>query len=450
MKTVQVKTFLLFTVLMVASASINAQRTRTKIYENPKYGPDSALRMECASNLSIMNQYVKIHTYEYALESWRWCFNNCPEASKNIYIHGSKIIKYFIENEEDPQIADNWVDTLMLLYDQRMKYYNQEGKVFGIKGIDLLRYRKESIDTAYSYLEKSVDLSQAKVDESVAVTFISTTYALYQQQKFGADVMINNYVKITDLMNQKIASGDKDPKIPQAFESIEKIFAESGAADCDALIEIFTVKFEESPEDIELLKKITTLLGETGCEESDLYAKSAEALYSLEPSADAAAKLANVFVVREEYAKAKEYYNKAINQETDNAIKAKYYFYLSGINYQEKDYPTTRKNCRLAIDLNPNYGDAYILIGKAYAASSKGCGESDFEKQAVYWAAVDKFVKAKAVDPSVKEEADKQISSYSQYFPNNEVTFFNGYTDGQSYKVGCWIQETTTVRTTKN
>jgi tetratricopeptide (TPR) repeat protein len=448
MKTMYGKTLILLVGLLIYSSSVFAQRT--KIHENPKYGPDSASRMECASNLSIMNQYVKIKTFEYAIDSWRFCFKNCPEASKNIYIHGSRIIKYIIENEEDQAIADSWVDTLMILYDQRMEYFNEEGKVYGIKGIDLLRYRKESIETAYTYLEKSVNLSQEKVDESVAVTFISTTYALFQNQKVGADVMINNYVTIMDIMNKKLASGDKDPKIPQAIESIEKMFAESGAADCDALIEIFSVKFEESPEDIELLKKITTLLGETGCEESDLYAKSAEALYGLEPSADAAAKLANVFVVRSDYTKAKNYYNNAIDQETDAAIKAKYYFYLSGIYYQEKDYPNTRNKCLAALNLNPAYGEAYILIGKAYAASSKNCGESDFEKQAVYWAAVDKFIKAKSVDPSIKEEADNQINSYSQYFPNNEITFFNGYTDGQTYKVGCWIQETTTVRTTKN
>ncbi len=448
MKTKHLKTLVILTGLMIYSTSLLAQRM--KIQENPKYGPDSASRMECASNLSIMNQYVKIKTYDYAVDSWRFCFRNCPESSKNIYIHGSRIIKHIIENEADPAIADTWVDTLMVLYDQRIEYFNQAGKVYGNKGIDLLRYRKDAIEEAYTILEKSVNLSQEDVDESVAVTFISTTYALYQQQKVGADVMINNYVTITDLLNKKVASGDKDPKIQQAYESIEKVFAESGAADCDALIEIFTLKFEANPDDIELLKKITTLLGETGCEESELYAKTAEKLYSLEPSADAAAKIANVFAQRAEYDKAKEYYNQAINQETDNSKKSKYYYYLAKLTYQENDYPTTRKHCQSALNLNSAYGEAYILIGSCYAASSPSCGETDFEKLAVYWAAVDKFAKAKAVDPSVKETADEQIKAYSQRFPHNEITFFEGYTDGQSYKVGCWIQENTTVRTRKN
>jgi len=54
----------------------------------------------------------------------------------------------------------------------------------------------KALEEAYGYLEKSVDMREEKVDESVAVTFISTSYAMLQQGLIGPDVMINNYVKI--------------------------------------------------------------------------------------------------------------------------------------------------------------------------------------------------------------------------------------------------------------
>jgi len=396
-----------------------------------------------------MNQYVKINTLEYAYDSWRSCFYNCPQASKNIYIHGAKILKYKIENEPDENMKQAWVDSLMMLYDQRIEYFKQPGYVYGMKGVDLLRYRKAAIEEAYGYLEKSVDLRDEKVDESVAVTFISTSYILMQQSIIGPDVMITNYVKIMDLLEQKTASGDNDPKIAQAIEGIEKIFAESGAADCESLISIFAPKFQENPEDIQFLKKVTTLLSQTSCEKSELYAQTAEKLFQLEPSADAAAKLGGLFAVKEDYTKSSQYYKQAVETETDAVKKAFYYYQLGKIAFQTKDYSSVRKNCLAAINLKSNYGEAYILIGSAYAASSPTCGSNDFEKKAVYWAAVDKFAKAKAVDPTVTEVADEQIKAYSQRFPNNENAFFNGYTDGQSYTVGGWINETTTVRTTK-
>ncbi|MBN1599766.1 MAG: hypothetical protein JW894_15835 [Bacteroidales bacterium] len=437
----------LSTGFFLITSTLNAQRV--SIHENPDYGIDSASRMECAQNLSIMSQYVKIKTYEYAYDSWKFCLENCPKSSKNIYIQGAKILDYKIENAEDEESKNVHIDELMNMYDQRMVNFNEEGLVYGKKGIDLLKYRIEDIVEAYGYLEKSVDLQKDEVQDAVALTFISATYNLMQKDILGADVMISNYVKIMDHMDAKIAKGKTGRNTEQSIEGIEKIFAESGAADCESLINIFTVKYEADPENIEQLKKITTLLSETGCQESDLYAKTAEKLYKLEPSAQSGAGLANVFAIRQEYGKATEYYKKAIEQETDKEKKALYYFNLAKIQYQLKDYPTTRKYCQNALSLKSDLGEAYIIIGRAYAASNGSCGSNDFENQAVYWAAVDQFIKAKTVDPSVTETANEQINAYSRLFPNQEITFFNGYTDGQNYTVGCWINESTTVRTTK-
>jgi tetratricopeptide (TPR) repeat protein len=437
----------IFTIsLIILGSTVFGQR----YYSDPDYGPDSASRRECAMSLSVMSEYVKINSLDLAYDAWRYCFFNCPKASKNIYVNGAKIVKNKIENEEDETTRNAWVDTLMMLYDQRIQYFQQAGYVNGFKGIDLLRYRKSAIEEAYGYLEKSVDMRDEKVDESVAITFISTTYALMEQGVVGPDVMINNYVKIMDLLEQKVASGDKDARLPQAIESVEKIFAESGAADCESLINIFKPKFQENPDDVDLLKKITNLLSQTKCEDSELYAQAAEKLFSLEPSAEAAAKLGALFAIKEEYKKATSYFNQAIAQETDNARKADYYFALGKVAFQQKDYPTVRKHCLSAISLKSDFGDAYMLIGSAYAASSTSCFEDDVMQKTVYWAAVDMFAKAKSADPSIKEKADEQIRTYSQYFPNNEDIFmYLNKTDGESYTVGCWINEATIVRTRK-
>jgi tetratricopeptide (TPR) repeat protein len=445
MKTVKFKIILITGGLLLMGINLSAQRS--KIEDNPAYGPDSASRMECAMNLSIMNEYVKIESYGLAVDAWHKCFTTCPGSSKNIYISGAKVIKYKIENETDAIIQSAWIDTLLLLYDKRIQYFQEEGKVNGYKGLDLIRYHKTDVEKAYGFLEKSVNLSGDKVDESVAVTFISATYILMQQNILGPEVMINNYVKIMDLLDRKMVTESGNEKIAQTIESIEKVFSESGAADCESLISIFTPKFNENPVDIGLLKKITGLLAQTNCKESALYAQAAEALFRLEPSADAAAKLGSLFSIKEQYSKANEYFNKAIEQETEPGTKASYYFQLAQVAWQQRDYPTVRKHCLSAIDLKNNYGDAYILIGRAYIAS--GCGDSDFEKQTIYWAAVDKFIKAKSVDPSVKETADDLINTYSQHFPNQETAFFNSCTDGQPYRVGCWIQESTIIRTIK-
>lgn len=408
-----------------------------------KYGDDS---ITCLGNLSTMSEFVKIKVYEYAYAPWQYCFNHCPGSSKNIYIQGEKIVEDKIGKAETEEIKQAYIDTLLLLYDRRIEYFGQKGKVLGKKGIDVLKYRRDDVEQAYGLLKESTELEKEKVDEAVAVTFVTTSNVMFKSGKISADDMISNYL----MAMQYLQAQRPSPKRQQAIEGVEKAFAESGAADCDALIKIFTPKYEENKEDVEILTKITDLLKNANCLESDLFAKASESLFAKDPSAKAGANLATVFASRGDLTKAQEYYQKAINIETDNEQKSKYYYQLAAIALEQKSMSDVKKYCTEAITYNPNYGAAYILLGNAYASSSQTCGSTNFEKAAVFLVAVDQFIKAKSVDVTVTEEANNLISKYSKYFPNNEDAFFEGYTDGKSYTVKCWINETTKVRTVKN
>ena len=84
-------------------------------------------------------------------------------------------------------------------------------------------------------------------------------------------------------------------------------------------------------------------------------------------------------------------------------------------------------------------------LGNIYVAGAKSCG-NDFEQKTVYWIAVDMFNKAQK-DESVKSRARKSINTYSKYFPSTEVCFFNNVEKNTTYNIECWVNKTTTVRT---
>jgi tetratricopeptide (TPR) repeat protein len=436
------KGYLVLLIGFIITATLHAQKPQN----NPKYGADSISRMMCASNLSTMSEFVKIKVFEYAYAPWGYVFRNCPGSSKNIYINGEKILDYKIETAQTDEIKEAYIDTLMLLYDKRIEYFGEDAKILGKKGIDLLKYRRNEVEEAYKYLSQSLAKSGNKADAAVLATLVTTSSALFKAGKIGSDEMINNYIKSTEAIDAQKTTHN----LTIAKESIEKTFAESGAANCDALVAIFTPKYNANKKDIETLKKITELFEKTKCLETDLFAQASESLYAIEPSAKAGSNLAMIFSTRGEYQKAKEYYLKAIEQEPDSELRATYFYQLGAIAMKLKEYPDVKKYGMEAIKLKADYGKAYILIGSAYAAASASCGNTNFEKAAVYLVAVDKFAKAKSVDPSVAEEASEMISRYASYFPNNEDAFFEGFTDGKSYTVGCWINETTTIRTLKN
>jgi len=93
-------------------------------------------------------------------------------------------------------------------------------------------------------------------------------------------------------------------------------------------------------------------------------------------------------------------------------------------------------------------GRANLIIGLVWG--SLRCTGNDVETRAKYWVAVDYLIRARNADPSLAEEANRYISSYSQYFPAQEEAFMYDIIDGASYTVSCGgMRESTTVRTRK-
>ena len=425
------KKIILFT-FFTASLGLYVTLAQPNIKDNPKYGADSASRLNCANNLSTMSEFMKIDLLDHAYPSWKMVFNDCPASSKNIYLYGVKMYRARVSREKDPARKASALDTLMLIYDRRIEHFGQEALVMGRKGLDLLRYDNSQVERAYKYLKASADLGKVKTEDAVMLALIQTSNVLYKQGKMDEKELIDNYLFSTEIENAHIKSGKNVKRAETALQNIEAIFANSGA----------------TPEDPELLKKIISLLANRDCEESDLYASTSENLYKIEPSAQAAYNLARLFYKNEDYQKSCDYYEEAIKGETDADLKAKYHYELGLILFsQYDDLSNARSHARQAIQSKPGWGEPYLLIGNLYASSSDNCGENDFEKTTVFWAAVDKFLQAKSADSEATAEANELIAKYSAYFPNVEDAFFHGFENGQAYTVGCWINEKTTVRT---
>jgi hypothetical protein len=57
--------------------------------------------------------------------------------------------------------------------------------------------------------------------------------------------------------------------------------------------------------------------------------------------------------------------------------------------------------------------------------------------------------RARSIDSGVASEASRLINQYSQYMPSLDDIFQRMKSEGDSYYVGCWIQESTVIRAAK-
>lgn len=411
------------------------------------HGEDS---IRCIKNLSLYREYARQKNYDIALDFWVIVYTECPKASRYIYIDGIKMIESAIKKEEDPAQKEILLDSMMRIYNKRIKNYGQKGFVLGNKGIDFIKYSEKTVENmqkGYDCLKESITLEKYKSGAAELLTFMQASNSLFQANAIEGGQVVEDYATISEIADYIIANKKKGwQNVEKAKPSVDQVFENSGAAQCENLIPLYAKKFEETPEDTVFLEKSTNMLRATKCTESKLFFNMAAKLNSLAPTAKLAYELAKLTNKSDKLEDATRYYKQAIELEIEDVQKAKYYLELGDVTRRLGNYSQARTYALNSIELDATSGYPYLLIGNIYAAASKSCGEEEYHQKAVYWAAVDKFIKAKSVDPELTEDANKFIEAYKPHFPDNETIFFNGDKEGGSYTVGCWINEKTTVR----
>lgn len=167
--------------------------------------------------------------------------------------------------------------------------------------------------------------------------------------------------------------------------------------------------------------------------------------YKMEPTAEAATGCAYQAFKKGDIDSAVKFFDEAINLETDNIKKAEKAYAAAAVLASAKKLSQARTYCQKAIGLNENYGAPYILIANLYAMSPNWSDESALNK-CTYFVIIDKLQRAKQVDPSVAEEANKLIGRYSAHTPQAKDLFMLGYKAGDRITIGGWIGESTTIR----
>ena len=424
------KKFLLILVVFFLTIDISAQE---------KWGSDS---VSCITNLSLYREYYKQKNYTDAIGPWRWTFINCPRASGNIYKNGPIIIKAKMKLDKNNSQA--YLDTLMQIYDNRIEFFGKEGFVLGLKGADLLRYDKKRYSEAYEILKKSIDLEGNKSSAGAISAYFKSATFMEQNSKLTKQDILELYAKLSEIIDYNLINNAKKTKYyTQTSLNVESLF--TPYADCNALIEIYSLKYPSYSEDITFLKRVLKVLDSKECTEGNLFYKVSSKLYELEPSALAASKMGKMSISRKEFSKAIEYCKEAISLEQEDNIKAKYYLGLADAYRNLGSYTNARNAVYSALKLKEKWGEAYMNLGNIYIAGASKCG-SEFEQKAVYWIAVDMFNKALS-DENSKLRASKSINTYSRYFPSTEVCFFNNIDKNASYQIECWINKSTRVRT---
>lgn len=423
------------------------------------HGNDS---IQCRRNITFYKTYHQSQNFKDAYDFWKKVYDACPAATKDTYIIGKELLNWQIEQAQTEADKLKWTEELMGMYDTRIKYFgDEEGAgvdfILGDKISDYMRHMgdKTDYDKIYNWLAPIIKEKGADTDPLALSQFAYASMARMFKNPALKEQYVNDHLMIDGFYEKKInecqAAGDENTLATyQGYkESGQAMFAQSGAASCDVMEQVYGPQVEAKKNDKEFLTKTVNLLRSVGCTESKVYFAMSEHLFYLEPSAEAAIGIANKAFKENNYSRAREYYEKAIQLSNSGSEKGEVYYLLALMSYKQNSYSAARTYANQAMANKSNFGAPMILIANMYAATAKSIYPDDPIKQRiVYCLVVDKAQKAKSMDGSVTSEANQIINSYSQHYPAKEDVFMHpDLSEGASFTVGGWIGETTTIRT---
>tara|TARA_A100001015_G_scaffold234263_1_gene265712 strand:- start:733 stop:2124 length:1392 start_codon:yes stop_codon:yes gene_type:complete len=434
---------------------------------------------ECLEQLSIFAESAKIKNYQAAYEPWKTVLDNCPNLSLATYQYGEIILKDFIKKSDSGEDKSKYLNDLLSLYDlwvenfPERKGVRQIGKIFSSKGQAMLDNgikNKELIYDTFDYAFVN-DPASFTNPKSLAYYF-QTAYDLYKDgSKINLETLFEKYEELTEkfeLLKTNISKNidiilnkeelgtplssrevrnkkvyDTNSKAVSAYlQLIDQLIAKE--ATCDILIPLYSKNFEENKNNPLWIRRAAGRLDGKDCSDDPLFVTLVEQLHSLEPSADSAYYLGILNDKQGNSEEALKYYQESVSLQTDNYKKANI-LYKIAVKFKNAGRLTSaRTYAEQALSYQPSLGRAYLLIANMYADSANGCGDTQFNKRAVFWLAAQTAVKAGRVDASLKKISDRTAAAFNGRAPSKTDIFTEG-NQGTNITFSCWIRRSVKV-----
>lgn len=425
--------------------SVSAQCTG-----EPNWPADGVQKSKAQESLVLLNDYKREGKFKAAITPLNWLLTNTPALTKNIYIYGAEVYDGLAKKETDPAKKAKYADSLVTIYDLRLQHTpcNEEASILNRKalaayifyittdkGKDLLKIMDEAF-------EKNGD----EIMDGTLFPYMQTIQVNYINHKtLTPEQVIERYDKLMGIIDSKIkkaqAEGKPIDRYQKYQQQIDDIFIGLGIAmDCASIKQKLEPRFRANPKDVGLAKQIFRQMLMGKCTDDPLWLEAGEVLVAAEPDFAILKNLAIRYLAQDNIEKAGTYLNKALELAPTKEDKADIYVYMGTVDAKKGSKAQAREKFRQALAADPGRKEAYERIGDLYYGSFEDCKALDnqADDRRVYLVAFDYY--QKAGDSRKMQQAKEQ-------FPSTEDLFLKNYKEGESTRVGCWINESTTWRT---
>lgn len=432
---------------------------------------------ECMTKLSIFHEYVKAKNYDAAYDPWKAVREKCPKFNNAIYVDGEKILNHKIENSSGAE-QQAYINDLILLWEQKGENFPSKAPKgeYMAKSCQLKYDNRDVLSLSnselYACFDEAYKMDKASFTNPKSLyTYFSLMVDLYDSGEKSAAELFNKYDDIAEKVEEEVqnyseklnklvekedsgvALTKKEQSYKRYYESYLKAYDQISSgideklgtrANCENLIPLYKKDFEANKNNAVWLQRAAGKMSEKECTDDPLFFELVNAYHELSPSANSAYYLGILKDKEGNSSEAIAFYKQAISLETDDFKKAKLNNKI-GLKLKARgSYGQARGFFRESVKLNPSNGRPYLSIAAMYAKSANNCGDSNFNKRAVYWLAADEAKKAARVDPTLKKASAQSVANYMAKAPQKSEIFSCGCS-GEVIKINCWIGASVTV-----
>jgi tetratricopeptide (TPR) repeat protein len=434
---------------------------------------------ECNQQLSIFAEFAKVKNYDAAYEPWVNVRDSCPKLNRAIYSYGELILKDKIKNSTGQESISSKED-LMKLYDEWVENFSIQknrsvlGNILSRKGQAMIDFELGNLKEIYNVFDNAFKTDQKSfTNPKHLYNYFSTLYKRYKlkDSEVSMELLFNKYEEVSEKFDLEsvnlskkldvILKKEEQGGLLSSRETRNKRIYDVNSnaigtylsnlntiiikeATCSNLIPLYKRNFEANKGDTIWLKRAASRMDSKECSDDSFFVILVEALHAIDPSADSAYYLGLLNDKRGKNSEALKYYEESIELETDNYKKAKILYRIANKFKNSKRKFSAKKYALKALSYQPSLGRAYLMIANLYAESVNDCGDTQFNKRALYWLAAETALKASRVDASLKKISIKTAESYRARAPSKTDIFTEG-NEGSIIKFDCWVNSSIKV-----
>jgi tetratricopeptide (TPR) repeat protein len=411
---------------------------------------DGAQRAKAEESKVLYEDAKNAKQFKQALPPLNWLLKNVPNFHSSLYINAADIYDELAEKEKDPARKKVYVDSLMIVYDMRLKNCGDDPIVHNRKALSFLKFNiNDQPAESLVILDETLKKNGNNVMDATIVPYFQTVRLNALKFKKMSDTeILERYDKLNEIIDAKIKKAQSEGKPADKYQKykddIDAILISMVKVDCDFVRTNLGPKFKQNPNDIGLAKKIFTFMLQGKCTDDPLWLEAAEAVHK-DPNGTKDCGLAKnlgiIYMSKDDFDKAESFLKEAQGICTVGKDKAEVLLYMGTLAARKGNKNGARDLYRQAASTDSEIAkEAYEKIGDLYWNSGTDCAKKVNQ-------ADDRLVFLLAADYYQRAGNGKKAAMAKEAFPSREDIFLVNYQVGDSKKVECWINESTTIRT---